>query len=301
MKIWLSKNSEISVREQIVTQITLGIVSGDLPVGERLPSTREMARRFQIHANTVGAAYQKLSEKNLIEFKKGSGFYVCAWTETVDADGEIKLDALIAEFFRAAQACGFSRDEIHARLKKRLENPLPERILVVEPNEDFREILIEEIRAATHFPVQGTSFERLKRENQNAIIVAMSDEKQKLETLLTAETRRVYLISRSVSGSMEGEARPRADDLIAVVSGWENFLVLAKTVLVAANVEADSIVVRSTKTEIDKRKGLQDVRMIICDTLAAKEFGGDGRVRVFRLIADASLAEIKEHVGVNNN
>ncbi|MET0754174.1 MAG: GntR family transcriptional regulator, partial [Pyrinomonadaceae bacterium] len=76
MKIWLSKNSEIPVREQIVTQIALGIVSGDLRVGEKLPSTREIARRFGVHSNTVSSAYQKLSEQNLIEFKKGSGFFV---------------------------------------------------------------------------------------------------------------------------------------------------------------------------------------------------------------------------------
>ena len=30
MKIWLTKNSEIPVREQIIAQITLGITSGDL-------------------------------------------------------------------------------------------------------------------------------------------------------------------------------------------------------------------------------------------------------------------------------
>ena len=93
MKIWLSKNSEVPVREQLITQITLGIVSGDLPVGERLSSTRELARRFKIHANTVSSVYQNLSAKGLIEFKKGSGFYVCE-PKQKDADGDIELDAL---------------------------------------------------------------------------------------------------------------------------------------------------------------------------------------------------------------
>lgn len=292
MKIWLSKNSEISVREQIVAQMTLGIVSGDLPTGERLPSTRELARRFQIHANTVGAAYKKLSEKNLIEFKKGSGFYVCVPAQTTNLDGETKLDALVGEFFRRAQTCGFSRREVHAHLKKRLENQAPEKILVVESSEDFRRILIEEIRHATSFPVEGTSFENLK--NQNAVVAAMSDEKPKIEALLDAQTPRVYLTSRSVSGSMEGETRPQTDDLTAVVSGWEQFLILAKTVLVAANVEADSIVLRSTKTK-NWRKGLENARMIICDALAAREFPGDGRVRIFRLISETSLAELKQY------
>src|SRR6185436_4554857 len=98
MKIWLSKNSEIPMREQIVTQITLGIMSGDLKTGERLPSTNEIARRFKVHANTVGSAYQKLTEQNLIEFKKGSGFFVSE-NKTIEDGGNFKLDRLIAEFF----------------------------------------------------------------------------------------------------------------------------------------------------------------------------------------------------------
>ena len=41
MRIWISKNSEVPIREQLVTQIVLGIVSNDLKIAERLPSTRD--------------------------------------------------------------------------------------------------------------------------------------------------------------------------------------------------------------------------------------------------------------------
>ena len=43
MRIWLSKNSEVPMREQLVTQIVFGIVSNDLKLNERLPSTRDLA------------------------------------------------------------------------------------------------------------------------------------------------------------------------------------------------------------------------------------------------------------------
>ena len=71
MKIWLSKNSEVPVREQIITQITLGIASGDLVVGTRLPSTSEIARRYKIHSNTVSNAYQILAEQLKAQFGIG--------------------------------------------------------------------------------------------------------------------------------------------------------------------------------------------------------------------------------------
>lgn len=59
MRLWLSKNSEVPIREQLVTQIVLGIVSNDLKISERLPSTRDLARRYDIHANTVSAAHRE--------------------------------------------------------------------------------------------------------------------------------------------------------------------------------------------------------------------------------------------------
>jgi len=60
MRFWISHASDVPIREQLVTQIVLAILSEDLQTGVRLPSTRELARRFRIHANTVSAAYKDL-------------------------------------------------------------------------------------------------------------------------------------------------------------------------------------------------------------------------------------------------
>src|SRR3989449_9916107 len=73
MRLWLSKSSEVPLREQLVTQIRLGIISGDLSSRQRLPSTRELARRFRIHANTVSAAYRELHRNGWVDFRRGSG------------------------------------------------------------------------------------------------------------------------------------------------------------------------------------------------------------------------------------
>ncbi len=296
MKIWLSKNSEIPIGEQLITQLTLGIISGDLPAGERVPSTRELARRFQIHANTVASAYQKLSEKGLIEFRKGSGFYVCD-AKRENAGGEFELDLLVGEFFRNAQSRGFSRDEIEKHLHKWLAAQAPEKVLVIEPDENLRAILVEEIDAATDFQVVGVNLEEFQNKylTTNWIVAAMADEKPNLESVLPTGKARVFLIARSVSGSMKDETRPQTDDLIAVISGWNDFLTLAKTVLVAANVEADSLLLRSTK-DANWQKGLKNASMIICDSLTAKELDGDLRVRPFRLVSDNSLNELKDFV-----
>ncbi|MEO8072353.1 MAG: GntR family transcriptional regulator [Acidobacteriota bacterium] len=293
MKFWLSKNSEIPVREQLITQITLGIGSGDLPAGGKLPSTREIARRFKIHANTVGFAYQILSEQGLIEFRKGNGFYVCE-SKQQNKGNEKNLDAIIANFFQTAQLQGFSETEIQNRLQKRFNIQTPEQILVIKSDENLRRILVEEIKQVTNLRVIGASFEELveKYQNSNVIFVTMHDEKDKIESILSADKTRFILMPRSVSDSMKGKTRPQQNDLIAVVSGWEQFLHWSKTILVAANIENDLIILRSTADK-QWKKGLQKVSMIICDFLTAKEFKNDNRIRVFRLVADSSLDKLK--------
>ena len=76
MRLWLSKSSEVPIRKQLEAQIILGILSNDLKTSQRLPSTRELARRYKIHSNTVSAAYRQLASKGWVDFRKGSGVYV---------------------------------------------------------------------------------------------------------------------------------------------------------------------------------------------------------------------------------
>ncbi len=290
MKIWLSKNSEVPVREQIVTQIKLGIVSGDLAVGERLPSTRALAQRFKIHANTVSGAYQLLAEQDWLEFKKGSGFYV---REAAAENLANTLDKLIAQFVQTAQTSGFSTAEIKDRLSRFFDTQHSNKLFVIENDAALREILIEEIRAATHLEVIGAGVAEFEQNlsKQGANFAAMFDEKSKIGAILPAGKQCVFLKARSVADSMKGETRPTENDLIAVVSGWERFLTLSKTMLVAARIEPESLILRLTGEE-NWDKGLHAASIVICDSLTAKNLAGLANLRTFRLIADESLNEL---------
>src|SRR5690349_4606011 len=102
MRLWISHTSDIPIREQLGTQIVLGIVSADLKPGARLPSTRELARRFRIHANTVSATYRDLEKAGWLELRRGSGVYIRSQSNGPLA-AELSLDYLIGELFRSAR------------------------------------------------------------------------------------------------------------------------------------------------------------------------------------------------------
>ena len=290
MKIWLSKNSEVPVRDQLIAQIKLGIVSGDLAVGTRLPSTREIAQRYKIHSNTVSNAYQILVEQGRLEFKKGSGFYV---REANPEHSENSLNKLIAQFVNKAQAQGFSIAEIKTHLSHFFDYRQSNQLFVIENDVELRCILIEEIRAATNLEVSGADFEDFERNysKSSANFAAMFDKKTKISAILPPDKNCVFLKARSAAGSMKGETRPNENDLIAVVSGWKTFLILAKTMLVAARIEPESLLLRSTNEE-NWRKGLSAASMIICDSLTAKDLSDMQNIRTFRFIADESINEL---------
>ena len=95
MRFWISRKSEVPVREQLTAQIVLAITSGELEAGAKLASTRALARQLGIHANTASAAYRELASRGWLEQRKGSGVYVRAIPEKRALEGPLELDQLI--------------------------------------------------------------------------------------------------------------------------------------------------------------------------------------------------------------
>jgi hypothetical protein len=168
-------------------------------------------------------------------------------------------------------------------------------LLVIESDDALREIMIEEIRLATGIRADGVTFERFaeKPVANGTPLAAMFDEKEKLRPILPPGSVCVFLNANSVPNSLAGRSRPSADDLIAIVSGWEKFISLAKLFLVAARIEPEMFVSRLTSDQ-DWQKGIGSASLIICDSLTARQFPDDPRVHVFPLIAVASLEKLRE-------
>jgi GntR family transcriptional regulator len=294
MRIWLSKSSEVPLREQLATQILLGIVSNDLKPGQKLPSTRELARRYDIHSNTVSAAFQDLEKRGWVEFRKGSGVYVRELSADAATDPKLELDQLISTLLQVARERGHSLGEIQGRVKRWLETQPPDHFLVIEPDEEMRNILIAEIKQATSFRVAGVGIEECSRPEvlAGAAAVAMYGQAEGVRAALPPDASCLLLRLRSVPGSIAGQERPSADSLVTVVSRWPDFLKWARTILVAAALDPDAMSFRDAR-EPGWQKGLKSSAMVITDALTATQLPAGCRTRVFRIIADSSLDELR--------
>ncbi|HEY0005679.1 MAG TPA: GntR family transcriptional regulator [Pyrinomonadaceae bacterium] len=297
MRLWLSKNSEVPLRDQLMTQLMLGIVSDDLKAGQKLPSTRELARRFQIHSNTVSSAYRELARRGWVEFRKGSGVYVRARAGETSLDALLELDQLISAFFKLARDRGFSLGDIQARVKHWLRLQPPDHFLVIEPDEEMRRILAVEIKEATGLRVVETDLEGCSQGGMltGAAPVAMYGQAEEVRALLPPDAECLLLHSRSVPESLQGQQPPPPDALIAVVSRWPEFLRWSRTILVAVGIDPATISFRDAR-EAGWERGLRASNFVITDALTARHLPEGCDARVFRMIADSSIQELRNFV-----
>jgi len=292
MRLWLSKNSEVPIREQLITQITLGIVSADLKPSERLPSTRDLARRYSIHANTVSAAYRELARRGWVEFRKGSGVYVRLRADEKIDEG-LALDQLIGRFFRHLREEGYSLAEIQAGVSRSFSVQRPDHFLVLEPDPELREILVAEIACATKVKVIGVGPDGVSA-SIGAVPVVLYGHLEAFGDRVKAETDLIVLHSGSVVESFRGETKPGSDALIAIVSRWPEFLRWSRTLLVAAGLEADALSFRDAR-ERGWEKGLRSAAFVITDSLMAPRIPAGCQIKLFRVIADRSIKEIRDY------
>jgi GntR family transcriptional regulator len=296
MRLWISHASDVPIREQLVTQIVLAIVSEDLRIGDRLPSTRELGRRFRIHPNTVSGAYKDLEKAGWLELRRGSGVYIREHSERKPPSADFGLDRMIANLFRSARQSNIPLATVRKRVRQWLDLQPPDHFLLIEPDVELARIVVAEIQQAVTFPVVASAINACDSPDllENAIALAMPSKVAAIRAKLPEGMECIGLRVRSVTQSLMPWMPARAQSLVAVASAWPDFLKRARTMLVAAGFDSDGLLVRDTR-ETGWQKGLDETAAVICDSLTATRMPKKCRPIPFALLAPESLAELRRY------
>lgn len=103
------------IYEQVRDGLRRLIVSGSLPLGEKLPSVRELSTQLTINPNTIQRAYRELETEGYICSVAGRGSYVCAQIP----DDPARQVALLQQFDAAVQELlylGMRCEELRRRI-----------------------------------------------------------------------------------------------------------------------------------------------------------------------------------------
>jgi GntR family transcriptional regulator len=294
MRLWLNRNGPVSLREQLITQVVLGILCRELAPGQRLPSTRELSRRFGIHANTASAAYRQLETDGWVELRHGSGVFVRTARPDLPLTPELAVDQLIGDLAVKARKLGASDSLVRARLRRWLAAEAPARWLLIEPDPELRRIAICEMAQALALPVIGCNPDDCSRceSLDGCLPVVMPSKAAAVRKLLPAGTDTTVLRIHPVAPTLDGYLPAPAAVLVGIASRWSEFQRIAKTMLIAVGLAPESLLVRNVARPGWKR-GLESATVVVCDVATEPELPPKCHPIVFRLIGEDMLAELR--------
>ena len=108
--------------EQILDQVRSVIAKGEIELGTKMPSVRELALELRVNPNTVMRAYQELERDGLTEKRRGQGTYVTSSAERVQLFRSELASRHMDSFVEQMASLGISLAEIQDYLSKKYPN-----------------------------------------------------------------------------------------------------------------------------------------------------------------------------------
>lgn len=103
--------------EQILQQMSSAVARGEIELGEKIPSVRELAQALRVTPNTVMHAYQEMDRIGLTETRRGQGTFITTSRERVEQFRTELAHRVVDEFFAKMTSLGFGWADIEEYLK----------------------------------------------------------------------------------------------------------------------------------------------------------------------------------------
>ena len=166
-----------------VSQLREQVLSGQWPVGGRLPAETELAQRLEVGRSTVREAIRALVHAGLLETRQGSGTYVRSLTPGADWEPRLRRAAVLEAYevrealeVQAARLAASRRTEadieaLRACLAER-DSARGEDARFVEADLAFHRAVV----AAAHNPLLAEMFDSFAAVLREALIAIRSDQ-----------------------------------------------------------------------------------------------------------------------------
>lgn len=104
--------SNIPIYLQIIDEIKTNIMTGALPLGSKLPSSRELALQYQINPNTAARVYNEMESIGLSYTRRGIGTFVTEDSGIIEKLKEEQVNQILSVLDEQLTGLGFTPDEI---------------------------------------------------------------------------------------------------------------------------------------------------------------------------------------------
>ena len=97
---------------QLMDRIKMGILSGEFPAGDRLPSVRELAAQAGVNPNTMQRALAELEREGYLSGQRTSGRSVSTDDQALGQMRESLAREAAVDFVRKMRGLGLSRGQV---------------------------------------------------------------------------------------------------------------------------------------------------------------------------------------------
>ena len=109
------------IHAQVERGIRAAIAAGRLPIGDQLPTVRQLAVDLRVNANTVAKVYAHLERDGVLETRRGVGTFVAVRT-VAEQDLALRrreLRRIVDRFLAELSSHGFRVDEAVPEIEAR--------------------------------------------------------------------------------------------------------------------------------------------------------------------------------------
>jgi hypothetical protein len=201
----------------------------------------------------------------------------------------------LAALLQAGGSLGYQPEDILQRLEHKIRPQTHKRILIAEPDAAMYEILSSEIGEQLAVPVARV--DAGWSEFESAVVVARRSRVSEVRAWLPRDVLCLPLRLRSVHGELKGETHPGVETLVSIVSRSAEIRHWARAMLIAVGLDPESLcdVDTSDRGWADR---LSVDGLAVCDVVSARQIPDRCRAKVFRVIADSSIQELKHLCGL---
>jgi DNA-binding transcriptional regulator YhcF (GntR family) len=114
MRVSVDTDDPTPPYEQIRGQVARVIEAGQLAVGERLPTVRQLAGDLRVAPGTVARAYKELEAAGLVETRRAAGTRVAQRVALTPEQRVLRLSHIMTLAVDTAKTLGCTDDEISA-------------------------------------------------------------------------------------------------------------------------------------------------------------------------------------------
>ena len=110
-------SSDRPIYIQLLEQLQISIISGNINIGERLPSVRDLALNYKVNPNTVQKALMELENLGLIYTERTNGKFVTNDKRVIDKYKIKFAQEKVNNYFKSMYELGYTKEEAIKYLK----------------------------------------------------------------------------------------------------------------------------------------------------------------------------------------